>query len=249
MFTLPVDVAVGLVMLFVAGLARGFTGFGMGIVAIPLLSLMMPPTDAVVIVLLLQVFVSLLNFRTSVKLCHWPLVSRLTMGSIVATPVGSWALLYFSANVLRFCIAVIVLVTAMSLMAGYRLKIIPSGRRVLALGLASGVLNGLAGMSGPPVVAFFLAAPVSVAVARASMIMFFLFSSALALVPLAIFGKFHVWSMAGAVAGLPVVLLGSVLGTRLYLSSHEGHFRFISIGLLVLAAVLAGLRALGGFMV
>ncbi|HQT38234.1 MAG TPA: sulfite exporter TauE/SafE family protein [Acidocella sp.] len=248
MFTLPVEMTVGLVMLFVAGLARGFTGFGMGIVAIPLLSLMMPPTDAVVIVLLLQVFVSLLNFKTSVTLCHWPLVNRLTVGSIVATPVGSWALLYFSANVLRLCIALIVLATAVTLVAGYRLKVIPSGWRVLALGVASGILNGLAGMSGPPVVAFFLAAPVSVAVARASMIMFFLISSALALIPLAIFGKIHLWSAAGSVAGLPVVLLGSVVGTKLYLSSHEGHFRFISIGLLVLAAMLAGLRALGGFM-
>ncbi|MDE8343484.1 MAG: sulfite exporter TauE/SafE family protein, partial [Acidocella sp.] len=199
MFTLPVEMTVGLVMLFVAGLARGFTGFGMGIVAIPLLSLMMPPTDAVVIVLLLQVFVSLLNFKTSVTLCHWPLVNRLTVGSIVATPVGSWALLYFSANVLRLCIALIVLATAVTLVAGYRLKVIPSGWRVLALGVASGILNGLAGMSGPPVVAFFLAAPVSVAVARASMIMFFLISSALALIPLAIFGKIHLWSAAGSV--------------------------------------------------
>lgn len=248
MFTLPIDIAVGLVMLFVAGLARGFTGFGMGIVAIPLLSLMMPPTDAVVIVLLLQVYVSLLNFQTSVRLCHWPLVNRLTIGSIVATPVGSWALIYLSANMLRLCIAVIVLATAVTLAAGYRLKMIPSGRKVLALGVASGILNGLAGMSGPPVVAFFLAAPLSVAVARASMIIFFLISSILALIPLAMFGKFHLWSMAGSVVGLPVVLLGSVAGTKLYLSSHEGHFRFISIGLLVLAAVLAGMRALDGFM-
>ncbi|MDE8348548.1 MAG: sulfite exporter TauE/SafE family protein [Acidocella sp.] len=247
MSTSPIIVAVGLVMLFVAGLARGFTGFGMGIVAIPLLSLMMPPTDAVVIVLLLQVYVSLLNFRTSVKLCHWPLVSKLTVGSIVATPLGSWALLYMSANMLRLCIAVIVFATAVTLAAGYRLKMIPSGWQVLAFGVASGVLNGLAGMSGPPVVAFFLAAPLSVAVARASMIMFFLISAVLALLPLAIFGKFHLWSMAGSLMGLPVVLLGSVVGTKLYLSSNGGHFRFISIGLLVLAAVLAGLRAFGGF--
>ncbi len=236
-------------MVFVAGLVRGFTGFGMGIVAIPFLSLIISPTDAVVIVLLLQVFVTLSNLPASWKLCHWSLVNKLTIGSIVATPVGSWALLYLPASAIRICIAVIVLATAVTLSAGFRLKMIPSNKHVLGFGLASGILNGVAGMSGPPVVAFFLASPLSVPVARASMIVFFMISSVLALIPLAVFGKMHLWSLGASVASLPVVLLGSAFGTKLYLTSHEGHFRFVSIGLLVLAALLAGLRAFGSFAV
>ena len=35
----------GLLMVFLAGLIRGFTGFGFSIAAVPLLSLLYPPAD------------------------------------------------------------------------------------------------------------------------------------------------------------------------------------------------------------
>lgn len=244
----PINLVIaGAAMMFLAGLVRGFTGFGMGIVAVPFLSIIMPPDDAVVVVLLLQVFVSLANLSISWKLCNWSLVNMLIVGTVIATPLGSWALLYLPANAMRICIVIIVLATAITLLAGFRLKIIPSRPHIVVLGLVSGILNGLAGMSGPPVVAFFLASPLSVPVARASMIIFFMISSVLALIPLTIFGRFHLWSLAASLGGLPVVLFGSTIGAKFYLTSREGHFRFVSIGVLVLAALLAGLRAFGSF--
>ena len=48
---------------FAASLLRGFTGFGFGIAAVPLLSLALPPTKAVPFVVVLQVIVGGVGLR------------------------------------------------------------------------------------------------------------------------------------------------------------------------------------------
>ena len=50
-----------------AGLLRGFTGFGFGLAATPLLSLLIPPAELVPIVLLLQVASSFIGFGHSLE--------------------------------------------------------------------------------------------------------------------------------------------------------------------------------------
>lgn len=51
--------AAGLIMVFLAGLLRGFTGFGFSIAAVPMLSLILAPVQVVPLVLLLQVAITL----------------------------------------------------------------------------------------------------------------------------------------------------------------------------------------------
>ena len=181
-------VAMEYAMLFLAGALRGFTGFGFSLAAVPLLSLIMPPARAIPIVLILQLLVSIAGLRDAVRHCDWRSIRMLTVGAAVATPLGVWGLAHLSAAPVRLTIAVVVVCGALVLGRGFRLPIVPVGWRVLPFGLASGLFNGLAGIPGPPVIAFYLASPVSSAVARSSMIVFFLLTAVLALVPLAWLG-------------------------------------------------------------
>jgi hypothetical protein len=82
-------IALGLVMIFAAGLIRGFTGFGLSIAAVPLLSLILPPSQAIPIVLLLQLLVSLSGLRASLQICNWPAIRTLAIGAVIATPLGA----------------------------------------------------------------------------------------------------------------------------------------------------------------
>ena len=56
-------------LVFLSGLLRGFTGFGFGLTAVPLLSLVMPPARAVPLVLMLQAMVSLAGLRDALRDC------------------------------------------------------------------------------------------------------------------------------------------------------------------------------------
>jgi uncharacterized membrane protein YfcA len=85
-------------MVFVAGLIRGFTGFGFSIAAVPLLSLIMPPAQAVPIVLLLQLLVSMNGLKAAARICDWRSIRALSLGALVATPLGAWALATLRAH-------------------------------------------------------------------------------------------------------------------------------------------------------
>jgi uncharacterized protein len=232
-----------LVMVFGSGLIRGFTGFGLSIAAVPLLSLILPPSQAIPIVLLLQLLVSLSGLRASLQICNWAAIRTLAIGALIATPLGVWALARLPAAPVRIAIAAIVFGAVLVLARGFRFKA-KSGRLALPFGLLSGLFNGLAGMPGPPVIAYFLMTPLASAVARASMIIYFLATSIFALAPMAAFGLISRHSLAAAAIGFPVVMIGSTLGGWMFRSSPEAHYRFVALCLLVVAAGLAGIRAL-----
>ena len=119
----------------------------------------------------------------------------------------------------------------------------PTGWRVLPFGLMSGVFNGLAGIPGPPIITFYLASPISSAVARASMIVLFLLTAVMALLPLAWFGLLPRPILVEAAFGLPLVLAGSWLGARAYGYSAERHYRFVALAMLMVTAALSAWRA------
>ena len=218
---------VGLV--FLAGLLRGFTGFGFGLTAVPLLSLVMAPARAVPIVLLLQMLVSTAGLRDAVRQCDWRSIRLLALGAVVGTPLGAVALAHLAAAPVRLVIAVVVAGGAVVLAGGLRLRRAPSGWGVLPFGVLSGLFNGLAGIPGPPVIAFYLASPVATGIARASMIVFFLATSIIALAPLAWLGLLGRGSLLNAAIGLPAVLFGSWLGGRMYRGGADRHYRRVAL--------------------
>ena len=236
-------------MLFLAGGLRGFTGFGFSLAAVPLLSLIMPPARAVPIVLVLQLLVSIAGLRDAARHCDWRSIRMLSVGAAVATPLGAWGLAHLAAGPVRLVIAAVVVCGAVVLGRGFRLPIVPAGWRVLPFGLASGLFNGLAGVPGPPIIAFYLASPVSSAVARASMIVFFLVTAVLALAPLALLGLLPGSIMVEATIGFPMVLVGSWLGAHAYSRSAERHYRLVALAMLLVTAALAAWRAAADFAV
>ncbi len=127
------------------------------------------------------------------------------------------------------------------------MAVAPTGGRMLPFGAVSGLFNGLAGMPGPPVIAFYLASPIETRVARASMIVFFLVTSVLALVPLAFIGMVSGPMIVASICGFPAVWFGSWLGAVLYQGSSEGRYRAVALALLVATAVLAAVRAVLDF--
>ena len=234
---------VALAMVFLAAIVRGFTGFGFSIAAVPLLSLITTPAQAVPVVLLLQALVSLSGLRAALRVCDWRSLRVLALGALVATPLGAIGLARLPAAPVRVGIAAIVLAAVLVLGRGVRMRVAPRFARVLPFGLLSGLCNGLVGMPGPPVIAFYLASPVETGVARASMIVFFLLTALLALVPLGWFGMVGTAALLQAGLGAPLVWLGSLLGARLYRASPERHYRPVALVLLSVTAGLAVVRA------
>lgn len=238
----------GAAMVFAAGTLRGYTGFGFSIAAVPLLSLLGTPATVVPIVLVLQLLVSANGIRPAARLGDWRSIGFLAGGAFVATPVGLWALTELPDAAVRLTIAGTVSAAVLVLGLGLRPAAVPSGPRVLLFGVVSGLFNGVAGMPGPPAIAYYLGAPIPGATARASMIVLFTLTSAFALVPLLALGRLPVGACLLAAAALPVVWLGSSFGAWLHARSSERTYRSAGLAVLAATAALAVARALSSFM-
>lgn len=243
-FVLPA----GAGMVFAAGTLRGYTGFGFSIAAVPLLSLIGPPATVVPIVLMLQLVVSANGIRPALRQSDWRSIRLLAGGALAATPLGLWALTQLPDVAVRIAIACTVSAAVIVIGRGFRPAAALSGPRVLLFGLLSGLFNGIAGMPGPPVIAYYLGVPIAGTTARASMIVLFTLTSAFALAPLLVLGRLQVNACLLASAALPIVWLGSSLGERLHARSSERVYRCAGLVVLSATAVLTTVKALSSFL-
>ena len=95
-----------------AGLTRGFSGFGGAMVYMPLIAAIYDPRIAAVTMLLVD-FVSATPFAIpEVRRCTWREVAPLSVAMAVGLPLGTWRLLVLDPIVLRWCIAAMVLESA-----------------------------------------------------------------------------------------------------------------------------------------
>ncbi|WP_460451699.1 TSUP family transporter [Alsobacter sp. SYSU BS001988] len=232
---------------FLAALLRGFTGFGFALAAVPMLGMTMAPAQAVPVALGLQLLGGLVDLRKASQECHWPSLRWLSLGAALGSPVGVLTLHAISAPAARIAIGLITMGAVVVLGRGFALAAMP-GRLVTATaGLLAGLFNGVAAMPGPPAVAYYMSAPIQRAAARASLLVFFLATSMLAIASAAAIGLFDRQSARLAVAGLPVMVLGTWLGQKAFRRSTASLHRWasvVSLGLIALVSIGKGLAEL-----
>lgn len=229
-----------------AALLRGLTGFGFAIAAVPLLSLFMAPVVAVPLVVCLQLFGNLFEVRTSLKHCDWPSLRWLTLGALAGSPAGMLALSLFSADTARLAIAGVTAIAVLTLTTGFRFHAIPDARLSVPVGAAAGLFNGLAGMPGPPVIAFYMSLPLSRVVIRASLNMFFLANSIFALASALALRLVTVEMAIVTLLMLPLMYAGQRFGLRFFHLGSDRTHRLIAIACLAVIALGAAIKGLSG---
>jgi uncharacterized membrane protein YfcA len=232
---------------FAAALLRGFTGFGFGLAAVPLLSLALPPAKVVPFVVVLQVIVGVAGLRRAWPLCDWRAVGGLSPGLVLGIPIGLVVLTAFRANPVRLAIGCVIIGSVLLLWRGFRLPPRPSRALTFAVGLVAGVMSGLASMGGPPIVVYLLALAHDAAIVRASSIVYFMLSAMLSLLLMSLSGLIDREILSWSVASVPVLMAGTYVGNWGFRRSRPHHHRLTALVLLSVLAVLLIARGLGGW--
>jgi uncharacterized membrane protein YfcA len=231
---------------FLASVLRGFTGFGFGLAAVPLLSLALPPAQVVPLVVTLQVIIGGGGLRAAWGECDWRSVGLLAPGLVLGVPVGLMILTEVPANLVRLTIGGVIAFSVLLIHRGLRLPPNPSRLVSFGVGLASGVISGLASMGGPPVVVYLLAVGHSAARMRATAIVYFMLGGCVSFVPMAIRGLITRDVLIWSVASVPVLFGGSRIGTWAFFRAKPRHHRMVAlVTLSVLAVLLIGRALLG----
>jgi len=201
-------------MTFGAAYIRGLTGFGMAIILVPLLGLIVTPSEAVVLGIFLQVLIGPVGFKIIYADAHRQSALAIAGYAVVATPLGIWLLGQTSPDVARLLIALIAIGAFLLVLLPPRGELRPGPKETAATGIASGILTGFAAMPGPPVVPFYLRQPIPPAEARASMMLVF-FATAIAGTLSSFALGIASWKLVWlSLILFPAVLLGNWLGAK-----------------------------------
>jgi uncharacterized protein len=200
----------------VAGLMRGYSGFGTAILLAPVYSTLWSPRLGVPVVLLMELFVSAYLLPRSLAEANKRLILPICAAAVLVLPLGAIILLHTDGALLRRCIGALVLVFGLLMSSGWRYH----GTRPLplniAIGVVSGLLKGATGMAGPPVILYLLAGKEEARQHRANLILFFGVLGVASVVPPLWGGLIDLHTLVMTVVVLPLMLVSVPIGARLF---------------------------------
>lgn len=239
------QVASAAAILLLAYYLRGITGFGSGLIAVPLLALFLPLQFVVPLVLLLDFTASLVLGGVHFKHVQWNEVSILIPLSVVGVALGTSLLVNLPQAPMLLALALLVLVFAVrSLLDLHGDK--PVSRWWAApASFAGGTVGGLFGTGGPPYVIYLTHRIRDKGQLRATLSALFFIEGLTRIVSFLIVGLLltpQVW-LAFA-AALPLVLGGLYLGGRAHVGLSPAQMTRLVGGLLLVSSLSLLIKAL-----
>jgi hypothetical protein len=226
-------------MAVVAGIVRGFSGFGSAMLLVPSLSALYGPQVAIPMLAAMELAVGGQLLPRAIKRAEPRTVGYLSAGALVGIPLGAVLLVLVPAEPMRWAISVVILIAVALLALGIGRKGPARRNGTILTGGLSGLTTGAAGMGGPPVVIYFLAGTDAAAAIRATLICFFIFTT-LWQGAVYIANGLLTWEIAAKGALLyPVFAMGAVAGTRLFSGSKERTYRRVALALVATVAVVS----------
>ncbi|SHI81209.1 hypothetical protein SAMN02745194_01134 [Roseomonas rosea] len=227
-----------------AGLARGFSGFGAALIFIPLASATLGPRVAAPLLMLVDNLTAFPLIPAAWRGAARAEVASLTAGALVGAPAGAWLLLHLDPVALRWGMCLLAIAMLALLASGWRYHGRPAVPLSIAVGASSGLLSGAAQMGGPPVVAYWLGGAIPATRVRANIVLFFAASGVISAATYLLGGLLTAEILLLAAIVAPSYGLGLWCGSRLFGLASEAAFRRVCF-LLIAAAAVIGLPVWG----
>lgn len=222
----------------VAGLVRGFSGFGSALIIMPVASSVLSPVSAIVFLTVTELFGPLPNLPGAWRTANRPDVMRLAGGALLAIPVGVYSLSRVSPEFFGWAVSIVVLILLVPLIAGWRYRGRLTPRMVTATGALGGFLSGSTGLPGPPVIILYMASALPVSVIRANFLLYLFMIDVMMMGVVAAFGLLE---LAPIVVGLVLTvpyMLANAVGAKLFRPESEHLFRATAYVIIAASAIL-----------
>ena len=159
MYNDPTIIIIIILAVLAGGLVKGTLGFGMPMVALPIIAFIIPPTTAMILLcapIFLTNFLQI-KFRQGVSSYRFlPMFLSLIVGLII----GARLILEIDVNTITQIIAVSIMFAALVNCFGIKIKNINKNHEntiTSFIGFGSGILGGLSTFYGPPMLAYLVA--------------------------------------------------------------------------------------------
>ena len=232
----------GLIWLFctvlIAGLVRGFSGFGSAMIIMPVAASVLTPVQAITFLTAAEIFGPIPNLPAAWRTGRPRDVGVLLLGAVVALPVGLFFLSRIDPLAFNWILSFVVIGLLVLTASGWRYRGALTRRLTVVTGAVGGFMTGFAGIPGPPVIMLYMASTLPVAVIRANF-MLYLFAIDVLLLPfLWIGGQLVPGVVLLGLCGAVPNMLGNVIGARLFDPGKERLFRTVAYIVIAASAII-----------
>lgn len=229
----------------VAFFGESVFGFGGGLIAIPILGLVLGVHEAVTFVLIFQFCMGLLVFKTYRQI-DWGAARPMTGGLVIGTIVGTLLLSLVSGKFLLVFLAVSIIAFLIKsvFFKGFTLGAAQSGLWGTFAGLFGGLFQGFIGSGGPVLTMYLTVATPEKSTMRATLIYLFFFTSVIRLIVSAWQGLFTAELLQLALIAFPFFVVAIILGQLVHAKVSDKYYRFAIYVILSLSAVSLLFKAL-----
>lgn len=234
----PAELFFSIVVIFTAYTIKGLSGFGSGLVAIPLLAFLLPITMIVPLLGLLSYSGTVMQSMHLRKQVAWRDMLPLIPFSLIGISIAVWLLINVNEIILIRVLGIFVLIYALySLLPLHDFK---GGRKwAIIAGSLGGMVGALFGTGGPFYVVYLKLRQLSKGQFRATIAMIFLVDGGARILGYAMSGLYTMQVLWMLLVLFPVLFLGMYVGHHLHLKIEQKRFnQVISLLLMVSGGML-----------
>lgn len=238
MFGLDINVYTTLVLV-AAYLVRGIAGFGSGLIAIPLLSLVHPLTLVVPLVVILDYIGSALQGVSNREKIQWNELKPLLPSTLIGIVAALWVLKSVDLEVLNKALAMFVI-----LFAVYQILPLPElrGSKIWSTpaGFFGGLIGTVFGTGGPFYMVYLQLRGLEKSETRASFAAYFFIDGSFRILGFLLIGMLSLPVLSKLLIWLPAAAVGLLIGGRVHAGISNQTFKY----LISLVLVYSGYRLL-----
>lgn len=213
--------------LFFSTFVQGFTSFGFSLLAIPLLSLFLDTKLIIIITVTYSFVINSIVVKKYYKDTKLKKILPLLISAIIFTFIGVSYLQTINEHALKFIIGILLVVIGIVNNLGIKLNLKNPENYFLPVGAVSGVLNGIGGISGPPVLVFLSNIDLNISQFKATLSSYFLTLNIVA-ISTYIYKGFYTFKTLNLIwVYLPYVLIGTLIGVYVSTKVEEKLFKKI----------------------
>ena len=228
-------------VIFLAGMVRGFSGFALSALVMASLVIFLPPIELIVICWFLEMSASLLMVSDGIRQWDRSVVIGLVVGSSIGAPIGLYLTNTMPVETSKMIALLVILVLAALQLLKVRATFLATRSGVYFSGLTAGIVTGLASVGGMVVALYVLAREAPAKVMRGSLVMFLFVSGLLTFIYMNMYGMFEGQVVRGLLWS-PICMLGVLAGQALFRPRLEPYYKPFCLCLLIALAAVGLIR-------
>lgn len=221
-----------------AGVVRGFAGFGTAMIYLPFAGQVLSPFAALTTLIVKDLIAPLMHVPRAVREGRPGDLFWLMAGAVLFVPTGVWVLSRVEPDVFRWGVSLVTFAMLAALIFGLRYRGEITRWMSFQTGALGGFLAGSVGLPGPPVILLYMASTLPASAVRGTLTLYLILADALMLGVLGWNGFIVPSALALGAAMIVPYLLGNWVGALLFQPELETLYRRVAYVIIAGSALL-----------